>query len=294
MTRVFFTFFIDYAIIQIEILAPRNKYSMSRLPIPGSDDNTWGTILNDFLSQSHAPNGSIKDGSIGESQLAAGVTTKLNAPAPVTSVNGHVGAVALTAADVTAADAVHTHVVADVTGLQANLDALASNSNQLCAALGAKAWTVDPEVATFAATQANTHLGAVYLAKNQIITSLSVPVTVAGAGLTLGILAIYDENYNLVAQTPNLPTAFQSTGWKTVALSTPYTVPASGLYYLASGWLGTTLPTVLNIQHISSLSQGFPGGKPRGVHAAVPTGTSLPNPATATGNYTNHPLIVAI
>lgn len=34
---------------------------MARLPNPGSDDGTWGTILNDFLSQAHNSDGSIKD-----------------------------------------------------------------------------------------------------------------------------------------------------------------------------------------------------------------------------------------
>lgn len=34
---------------------------MARLPIPGSDENTWGTVLNDFLSQSHNTDGTIKD-----------------------------------------------------------------------------------------------------------------------------------------------------------------------------------------------------------------------------------------
>ncbi len=34
---------------------------MPRLPSPGSDDGTWGTILNDFLNQAHNPDGTIKD-----------------------------------------------------------------------------------------------------------------------------------------------------------------------------------------------------------------------------------------
>lgn len=33
---------------------------MSRLPVPGSDNASWGTILNDFLSQEHNSNGSLK------------------------------------------------------------------------------------------------------------------------------------------------------------------------------------------------------------------------------------------
>lgn len=41
---------------------------MSRLPQPGSDDGTWGTILNDYLSVAHASDGSLKSAAL----IAAG------------------------------------------------------------------------------------------------------------------------------------------------------------------------------------------------------------------------------
>jgi len=37
---------------------------MSRLPIPGQDDGTWGNILNDFLSQSIDLDGTLKPSAI--------------------------------------------------------------------------------------------------------------------------------------------------------------------------------------------------------------------------------------
>ena len=72
---------------------------MARLPQPGSDNGTWGDILNDYLSQTLKPDGSLKqnvvtndaiadnavnaaaiqDGSITEAQLSGAVQTKLNA-----------------------------------------------------------------------------------------------------------------------------------------------------------------------------------------------------------------------
>ncbi len=33
---------------------------MTRLPVPGSDDNVWGDILNDFLKVEHKNDGSLK------------------------------------------------------------------------------------------------------------------------------------------------------------------------------------------------------------------------------------------
>lgn len=42
---------------------------MARLPQPGQDENTWGDILNDYLLQSHASNGTLKASTVGTSQL---------------------------------------------------------------------------------------------------------------------------------------------------------------------------------------------------------------------------------
>lgn len=63
---------------------------MARLPTPGSDSGTWGDVLNDFLSQSHNTDGTLKDtgvvatkytlpnDGIPESDLDPAVQSKLN------------------------------------------------------------------------------------------------------------------------------------------------------------------------------------------------------------------------
>ncbi len=51
---------------------------MARLPQPGADSGSWGQILNDFLSQTHNADGSLKNGAVSESQLDTAVQTKLN------------------------------------------------------------------------------------------------------------------------------------------------------------------------------------------------------------------------
>ncbi|KJF18052.1 right-handed parallel beta-helix repeat-containing protein [Acidithrix ferrooxidans] len=93
---------------------------MARLPIPGSDDGTWGTILNSFLDVSHNQDGSLIPSAVaaaGAEQTAnkgkpsgyAALDASANVPrsqlanvptAPVQSVNSQTGAVSLTAADV--------------------------------------------------------------------------------------------------------------------------------------------------------------------------------------------------
>jgi hypothetical protein len=42
---------------------------MARMPIPGSDDNVWGSVLNDFLSQVHDSQGLLKANSVGTAQI---------------------------------------------------------------------------------------------------------------------------------------------------------------------------------------------------------------------------------
>jgi len=59
---------------------------MARLPVPGADTGQWGQILNDYLSQAHNTDGSLKDASIAETKLDAPTQAKLN------TVGGPVGA----------------------------------------------------------------------------------------------------------------------------------------------------------------------------------------------------------
>ena len=51
---------------------------MSRLPQPGGDSGNWGGILNDFLSQAHQGDGTLKDNSIGSSQLQNNAVTAVH------------------------------------------------------------------------------------------------------------------------------------------------------------------------------------------------------------------------
>jgi len=67
----------------------------ARLPIPGSDDGTWGNVLNDFLEVAHNSDGSLQTTALASS----GAVTSVNTIAPntsgeVTLTAGNVGAVA--------------------------------------------------------------------------------------------------------------------------------------------------------------------------------------------------------
>lgn len=92
---------------------------MARLPQPGSDQGQWGTILNDFLSQAHEPDGTLKSGVVTkdvlgptpgadgqvltlDSSKTTGIDwqTPSGGSAPVTSVAGKTGVVTLVKGDV--------------------------------------------------------------------------------------------------------------------------------------------------------------------------------------------------
>jgi hypothetical protein len=48
---------------------------MARLPIPGSDSGQWGALLNDYLSQAHATDGTLKPDAVDASTLQNGAVT---------------------------------------------------------------------------------------------------------------------------------------------------------------------------------------------------------------------------
>jgi len=50
---------------------------MSRLPIPGDDNGTWGTVLNDFLGVAHKSTGPLKDDSVTSLALDPAVRASL-------------------------------------------------------------------------------------------------------------------------------------------------------------------------------------------------------------------------
>lgn len=55
---------------------------MVRLPQPGSDSGQWGEILNDFLSQVHKTDGTLKDNVVTSSSLAPSAVNVTNVAAP--------------------------------------------------------------------------------------------------------------------------------------------------------------------------------------------------------------------
>lgn len=107
---------------------------MARLPTPGSDAGNWGTLLNEFLSQAHSTDGSIKPGVISEASLDSSIQTKINTVAGqqgatgATGVAGSAGTQGATGPTGATGPAGAT-TIGGISGLQAALDGKADASS---------------------------------------------------------------------------------------------------------------------------------------------------------------------
>jgi hypothetical protein len=153
-----------------------------------------------------------------------------------------------------------------------------NSANALAEASGLVAWTADPGLISTTRTPSSgsIHGGSVWLNQGDTINWLAELVTADGSGLTHGAFAIYDSNLQLVAQTADNPNAFATApadSWVKLSLTSPYTAPASGLYYLVDLLAGTTNPTVGVVAYNAALA-----GRnvlPNGVARAVRAGSGL-------------------
>lgn len=120
--------------------------------------------------------------------------------------------------------------------------ALCSGAVGLMAGLGLKAIAFDPRSATTTQLQASQQVigSAVGLSQGVTITNVGVYVAVVGSGLTISRVGIYNSAFSLVASSTNDTTFGTATGYQLKALTTPYLVPSTGIYYLAYIGVGTT------------------------------------------------------
>lgn len=93
---------------------------MARLPNPGGDAGNWGSILNDYLSVEHEADGTLKsDGTLATKANA----THTHLQSDVTGLEEALDEkLDQATADGLYADVTHTHAQSDVTGLEAALD----------------------------------------------------------------------------------------------------------------------------------------------------------------------------
>src|SRR6266540_2163898 len=107
----------------------------------------------------------------------------------------------------------------------------------------------------------------------------------AGAvGLTAARLGVYDSAFSLRGQTADMSVAFGSAGWKTAALTVPYAIPTTGLYYLAVFQTYATTAALMaadNAAGVTNAREAIVGGGARGGWKQVGQ-VALPDPAVPT------------
>lgn len=135
-----------------------------------------------------------------------------------------------------------------------------------------------PEVNTVAPTASGTlFMMAIYLKAGVLVSSISASsATTAAVTPTNYFFALYDGNRNLRAVSANqTTTAWAANTLKTLAMTTPYRVPTSGVYYIGVMMTATTLVTLKGGAaktggQLASLAPVLHGASSAGLTTAMP------------------------
>lgn len=103
-----------------------------------------------------------------------------------------------------------------------------------------------PEVNTTFGTTGQIYCTSVWLTAGSTVSNISFHSATTAAGTpTHYVFALYDLTRNLLASSADqLTAAWGANTLKTLAMTSPYLVPTTGLYYLAISVVATTVPTL--------------------------------------------------
>lgn len=139
-----------------------------------------------------------------------------------------------------------------------------------------------PEVNTTVAASGTLNMQAIYLTAGQLISNVTLASATTAAGTpTNYFFALYDGNRNLLAQSANqTTTAWPANTVKTLAMTTPFRVQVSGLYYIGYFMTATTVAT---LKGGTARTGGQLANTAPIIFGTSTTGltTALPNPAAA-------------
>jgi len=103
-----------------------------------------------------------------------------------------------------------------------------------------------PEVNTAGPASGTLRMDAIYLVAGQLVSNITISSATTAAGTpTNYFFALYSINRALLAQSANqTTTAWAANTPKTLAMTAPYRVPTSGLYYIGYFMTATTVATL--------------------------------------------------
>lgn len=148
--------------------------------------------------------------------------------------------------------------------------------------------TIDRNICTETNTTAPTASGtlflqAIWLTAGVTVTNISIySATTAANGPTHWLFGLYDASRNLLAtSTDQTSTAWAATTMKTLAMTTPYLVPTTGLYYI--GFMMTASTAIITTKGNTARTGGQLASQAPILAGASSTGltTALPNPAAS-------------
>lgn len=192
---------------------------MARLPIPGGDIGNWGEILNDFLSQTHNSDGSLKnnavsgvslqDGGVSEIKLASAVQAKLNTAPSATDLGTSNTSSSVTVTSSTGNDATLLAATSSLAGVMVAADK--SKLNGVASGATANATNVElRDRATHTGTQPVSTITGLETALDQYVEDKFVTTTnEAGLARTIfieymGEIPVGTPPYTIVVELPEV------------------------------------------------------------------------------------------
>lgn len=124
---------------------------------------------------------------------------------------------------------------------------------------GFVSWNYEPETVSATGAAVNVsgtiYLHKIYLPANKLVSNIALGVQTAGATLTAAqnLIAVYNSSGTRLGLTADQSTPWTTTGYKTAAVTSPFTTTAAGFYYVAILAVGTTPPAFYQAANAPSI-----------------------------------------
>ena len=200
---------------------------MARLPIPGSDNGTWGDILNTYLSVAHNADGTLKYGTVAGT-AAEGNDSRITGAEQTANKGAASGYAGL--------DGSTKVPIAQLpTGTSATQVALGSHTHLALqgiyplSAYGFFSASAAVEVFTSNGPASSFHATRIFVPANRQIVGMGTIVRTAGTLGAGGVngFAVYEDDGTLAASTVSDDNLWTSTGWRTKAFASPIAAQSS-------------------------------------------------------------------
>lgn len=234
---------------------------MARLPVPGSDEGTWGDVLNTFLTVEHNVDGTLKTSGTIAGKADDTAVVHLAGSETVTGNKNFTGTLQHNGAAVVDTNDAR---LTDQTGYYPPQ------------AYGFFATSSLPRHTNDQSTFFGIFLARMWIPAGKAITTVAAYVTTAGTvgGGGENSFAVYDDNGTFIASTPSNNNLWSVTGLVQASFSTPIPAQSAGRFvYVACMCNGySSSPYILYAATLGNSITGgigLPSGKRHGMYASA-------------------------